>query len=119
MKKYLSGIIAVVIALAFVAFNVPSNTYDGSKLFRYTAPGGSYTDVDVQNNSNWVYIADGIQDCPLNVKQKACEMLVDETQVNIDNTLKSTFSIPVEEYSNSDKYFVTAPEGAIPFNRSL
>lgn len=118
MTRYLFGIFAVAFAFATVAFKTPEKKY-AIKLFRYTAPSGSYASSDVQNKSNWAYISSGSQNCPANVVQKACEMQVDAAQVNPDNTLKSTFSIPVAEYLSTGKFYVTTPAGATPFNKSL
>jgi hypothetical protein len=78
MKRYITGIIAVVIAIGMAAFTVPAKKPLSTFTFRYTP--ASYSQLQVQDNSNWV---SGASLCggPAN---KACQMEVTDTYTHLD-----------------------------------
>ena len=88
-KKYGIGLLALLMAVFAAAFTNRTHSPAGTQLFRYSAPGGSYAVADVQNKGNWSLVTTS-PNCPSNVDQRACEMDVDQSQLNPDNSLKSS-----------------------------
>src|SRR5437868_13233677 len=81
MKRYISGIVAVTIALAAVAFTTPKNTRPLSSFtFHYTPT--SYGQSTVEANGNWV---SGASLCGGN-QNKACQMEVTDTYTHLDGS---------------------------------
>lgn len=78
MKRYLTGIIAVVIAIGMAAFTAPAKKPLSTFTFRYTP--ATYTQLQVQDNSNWV---SGASLCA-GTANKACEMEVTDTYTHLD-----------------------------------
>jgi hypothetical protein len=78
MKRYLTGIIAVVIAIGMAAFTAPAKKPLSTSTFRYTL--GTYTQPQVQDNNNWV---SGASLCG-GTANKACQMEVDDTYTHLD-----------------------------------
>ncbi len=78
MKRYVSGIAAIIIAVSMVAFTAPEKKPLATFTFRYTP--ATYTQPQVQDNSNWV---SGASLCagPAN---KACQMEVTDTYTHLD-----------------------------------
>jgi|SRR5690242_11568061 len=106
IKKYGIGLVALIIAIFAAAFTTPAKAPLGTKLFRYTPPGGSYAVADIQTKGNWNLVTSS-PNCPSNVDQRACEMDVDQSQLNPDNSLKSSFSISASEYGSTGVGYVT------------
>jgi len=117
LRKYGIGLMAFIIAVCAAAFTNPVPNHFGTKLFRYTAPLGSYSLGNVQTKGNWTFVA-GSPNCPLNVDEKACEMDVDDSQINPDNTLKSGFTITARESQPNVSYVSGITNGTI-HNKSL
>lgn len=71
--------------------------------FEYTAPGGSYSQTNVQTKSNWSYTPDATR-CN-DVNSKACRIYATDNDVIPDGnggyTLNSTFSITASSGSVS------------------
>jgi hypothetical protein len=78
MKRYLSGIAATIIAISLVAFTAPEKKPLATFTFRYTP--ATYTQPQVQDNSNWV---SGASLCG-GTANKACQMQVDDTYTHLD-----------------------------------
>jgi hypothetical protein len=117
MKNTFFSLLAVVIAIAAAAFTTAtkSSLPTGTKLFRYTAPGGSFSEANVENRANWVLVS-GASICD-EVNQRACEFLIDESHVNDDNTLKSTVTIQATQ-SAPNVFYVTGGTPTTPINKS-
>ena len=118
MIRYITSILAVIIAVGTVAFTTPGNKNLDSKLFRYSAPGGSYSAPNVQDKGNWTLVT-GSPNCPSNIDQRACEMDVDDSQLNPDNSLKSTFSISASEYQSTGVNYVSGITSGTIHNKSF
>jgi len=112
LKKYGIGLMAFIIAVFAAAFTNPVPSRFGTKLFRYSAPSGSYSVANVETRGNWTFVT-GTPNCPLNVDQKACEMDVDDGQINPDNTLKSSFTISAHESQPNISYVTSITNGTI------
>jgi hypothetical protein len=89
MKKYLLVLTAVVLAIALNAFTSPQKTSRVNYYsFEYLAPGGSYSEANVENESpsNWGYgiLVTGPVDfqhaCFPITEEKACEIIVTEAE---------------------------------------
>ncbi|HET7117096.1 MAG TPA: hypothetical protein VFI29_11425 [Hanamia sp.] len=78
MKRYLSGIAATIIAICLVAFTTPEKKPLNTFTFRYTP--ATYTQPQVQTNSNWV---SGASLCA-GQANKACQMEVTDTYTHLD-----------------------------------
>ena len=79
MKRYITGIIAVVIAIGMAAFTAPAKKPLSTFTFRYT-PATNYSQLQVQDNSNWV---SGASLCA-GQENKACQMEVTDTYTHLD-----------------------------------
>lgn len=79
--------------------------------FEYTAPGGSYSQANVQDETNWVYTASTAR-CN-DQKEKACRIFVtddDVTQSGSSYVLNSGFGITGSSGTNS--YVVSTDAGS-------
>ena len=117
-KKYGIGLLALLMAVFAAAFTNRANSPAGTQLFRYTAPGGSYAASDVQNKGNWSLVT-GSPNCPSNVDQRACEMDVDQSQLNPDNSLKSTFSISATQFGSTGVAYVSSITAGTIHNKNF
>jgi hypothetical protein len=117
IKKYGIGLSALIIAFCAAAFTSPAKHPLGTKLFRYTVPGGSYSLSNVENKGNWTFVT-GTPNCPSNFNAEACEMDVDDSQINPDNTLKSSFTITASESQPNVSYVSGITSGTI-HNKNL
>jgi hypothetical protein len=107
MKKYFSGLLALIIAIGATAFtNANKNVLpEGTKLFRYVPPALSpFSEANVENRANWVMTTSSSV-CD-DRDEKACELIVDEAHINQNNTLKSTLTIDAAEFGETDIFFV-------------
>jgi hypothetical protein len=101
MKRYITGIIAMVIAISAVAFTKENKKYD-TQFFTYT--GTDYKEASVQTPGNWTHVSSHDPLCN-GTNVRACEIEVDPMFVNPDNSLK-----PLNILTNSsstDVYYVT------------
>lgn len=78
MKKYLFGLAAIVFALGVVAFKT-AEVKRAAVVFNYTAPGGSFSEANVEANANWSVTT---ITCPLGTV-KACKFTVDDTYTKL------------------------------------
>jgi hypothetical protein len=78
MKRYLTGIIAIVIATGMAAFTAPAKKPLSTFTFRYTP--STYSQLQVQDNSNWV---SGASLCAGSAN-KACQMEVTDIYTHLD-----------------------------------
>lgn len=102
MKRYILGLLAVVIAVSSVAFKAPAKK-TATKLFAYS--GANYQEANVENPANWTYIGSANPNCSVS-NIKACEIEVNDALVNPDNTLPSSFSI-IATASSTNVFYVT------------
>lgn len=104
MKNYRLGIIALIVAISAAAFTPvkKSSIPFGTKLFRYSAPAGSFSEANVENRANWIFV-ESTEGCNGN-NVKACEILVNDVHVNPDNTLKSSLTIVATQASGGTFY---------------
>jgi hypothetical protein len=71
MKKYLFGLSAIVLAIAFSAFTKPNFA---TEKFRFT--GDPNIEGQIEDVTKWVRVAS--LDCPTNVNDKVCEIIVND-----------------------------------------
>lgn len=108
MKRYITGIVAVVVAVSTVAFTLPKN-YD-NVIFTYE--GSDYLDASVKAPANWAYSPTHSMTCN-GTNVRACEIEVDPSFVNPDNTLK-----PLNIQTNSSStnvYYVKSGGDVLDF----
>lgn len=82
MKRYIASIIAVIIAAGAVAFTTPAKKPLATFTFRFTPT--TYTQPQVETNSNWV---SGASLCG-GTANKACQMEVDEAYTHLDGSTR-------------------------------
>lgn len=118
MNKYISGLLAIIIAIAAFAFTPSTGVKPlATKIFQYQAPAlHPFSQTNVQNRSNWVETNLSSTTCT-EVDQKACQLLVNDADINPDNTLKSTFNI-VASMSGTDVYYVSGGSAAAIYNKN-
>jgi hypothetical protein len=104
MKRYITGIIAVVIAIGMAAFTAPAKKPLSTFTFRFTPT--NYTQSLVENNDNWV---SGASLCT-GAANKACQMQVDEAYTHLNgservlNTSGSVIVIKAKQGANGTDY---------------
>jgi hypothetical protein len=81
MKKYFFGLVALTLAVGFSSFTLLSKR--ATTTFNYTAPGGSYSQTDVQTVGNW---ASGSITCT-GIADKACIIVVDNQNLDQNGNL--------------------------------
>ena len=103
MKKYLTGILAIIIAAAAVAFTTPAQNRS-MVTFTYSPPStDNYTQANVQDKDNWV---PGIA-CSSGAN-RACSLQVSSEETQSGGTeLGPDVSITAAEGGVSGKYLVT------------
>jgi hypothetical protein len=119
MTRYITSILAVIIAVGAFAFTKPEIKVipDATKIFQYQAPTlHPYSEANVENRGNWVVTNLGSTTCS-QLNQKACQLLVNTTDINPDNTLKSTFTIQAS-MSAPDVYFVSGGSASAIYNKN-
>lgn len=118
IKKYGSGLLAIIIAIVAFAFTPSTGVKPlSTKIFEYQAPAvDPFSQSNVQNRSNWTETNLSSTTCT-QVDQKACQLLVNDADINPDNTLKSTFSIQTK-MSAPDVYYVSGGSAAAIYNRN-
>ena len=119
MLRYLASIVAVLIAVGAVAFTKPETKVkpDATKIFQYQAPTlDPYSEANVENRSNWGITNLGSTTCS-QLNQRACQLLVNTTDINPDNTLKSTLTIQAS-MSAPDVYYVSGGSAAAIYNKN-
>jgi|GEM_PF-4677423 len=102
MKKYYTGVAAVLIAIAAAAFTTPKVT---NVSFVYDPPSmGDYSRSSVQDKNNWV---PGTESCD-DTQNKACELTVLSSDTKSGGTqLGNSVSIVADEGNISGEFFVS------------
>lgn len=104
MKRTIFGFIAISLAIVFSAFTTVNKSANfATKYFAYAGP--NYTEANVENPANWVYIASQDPICN-NTNTKACQIEINTTLVNPDNTLMS--GVVIVSAGSSSVYYVTS-----------
>jgi len=119
MKKYITGIIAVIIAIGAVAFSNPGNKVKplATKIFQYQPPATDpYDQPNVEDRSNWVITNLSSTTCS-QADEKACQLLVNTSDINPDNTLKSSFVIDSQMFATK-VFYVSGGSAADIYNRN-
>lgn len=102
MKKYLSGIIAVIIAVGAVAFTMPDQA-SSMVTFTYTPPSNDdYRQSSVQDKDNWGL---GL-DCSSGVNRACSFQVLPEDTQSSGTELGPNVSIIAEEGQVAEKYLV-------------
>lgn len=80
MKKYLFGILAVVLAIGFSAFTKPAKKNNKTGVYVFAITTSPTTEGIVSNLDNWskLGLVDDDFSCPDQVDQMACQIQVDE-----------------------------------------
>ena len=118
LKKYGTGLLAIIIAAFAAAFTKPveGNHPLSTKIFQYQPPSSNpYSEANVENRSNWVETSLSSTTCNNNV-DRACQLQVDNSFINPDQTLKSTFMITASQ-ALSGNYYVSGGSASAIFNR--
>ncbi len=118
IKKYGISILAVIVAVVAFAFTPPNGVKPlSTKIFEYQPPAlHPFSQSNVQDRNNWTETNLSSTTCT-QVDQKACQLLVNDADINPDNTLKSTFSIQAS-MSAPDVYYVSGGSAAAIYNRN-
>lgn len=82
MKRYITAIVAVVLAIGMAAFTAPHNKPLSTFTFYYTP--STFTQTEVQTNSNWI---SGSSLCG-GTADKACQMQVTDTYTHLENNTR-------------------------------
>jgi hypothetical protein len=117
IKKYGIGLVALIIAVCAAAFTTPITLKPlATKIFQYQAPAlNPYSQANVQKLSNWVETSLSGTTCNTNL-DRACQLEVDNSFINPDQTLKSSFMI-VASQAPSGNYYVSGGSASDIFNR--
>jgi len=104
MKRYVSGIAALIIAISAVAFTLPAQNLN-NVTFEYNPPGGTdYSQLSVENTSNWSVGAPSCSDDD----DKACTLQVLSTETTNNATeLGSGVSITATLGTDPGDYYVS------------
>jgi len=104
MKRYLTGILAVIIAISAVAFTRPAKNLD-MVTFIYNPPTtGDYSQPSVQNKANW---SAGTASCSGDLS-KACSLQVPDNETTSGGTqLASGVTITATKDPHSANYYVS------------
>lgn len=87
MRKYLFSIFAVVVAICFSAF---SSVKYAKIWFNYSAPLGSYSKANVENEANWLRVDEDFILCHVDLDEQACTIGIESgflenlTAANLD-----------------------------------
>ena len=81
MKRYISGVIAVLIAVAAFAFTKPENKVKPSTTYTFFYNSSSYLQPDVQDRQKWLI---GTGSGCSGLQNKACQMEVTDSYTHID-----------------------------------
>lgn len=122
MKKYLFGLLAVVLAVGFSAFTKPAKVTGAKYLLRFNNVG--FTQAQVQNKTNWTVVAtySGQEICNIfDTQEGACEIVVDETVLNAAKTQLTNNLSTAVQYQTSGRYMIPAQTGIVEdsFNKDL
>jgi len=75
MKKYLFGLSAIVLAIAFSAFTKPVKPTTTSLKFRYSVVSPQYTQAEVQSLASWTF-DQAASGCSTTANAKPCTFIV-------------------------------------------
>jgi hypothetical protein len=104
MKKYLLGLIAIIIVVALSAYNKPERANRANYYsFQYKAPGGSYSEANVESISlaswgNAILLPNGscARSCDQTATlEKACEIVMHESETIVDRGVRR-IRVPAE-----------------------
>lgn len=116
MKRYFTGIAAVVIAVAAMSFTMKTKT-DPMHVFEYT---GSFSSGQVELLDNWSYLGTDDEYLPCNNgSDKACRVFV--TEQDIDNSVspvKLNSSVEISEAGSGSNISVASISGDGPTSAS-
>ena len=117
IKKYGTGLLAIIVAIAAFAFTKPvAHKPLATKIFQYQAPAlNPYSEANVEKQSNWAETTLSGTTCNTN-PDRACQLKVDDSFINPDHTLKSSFMI-VASQAPSGNYYVSGGSASDIFNR--
>ena len=104
MKRYLTGVIAVIIAIGAVAFTSPARNLT-NVTFMYNAPSGTdYSQASVQNKANWSL---GTPTCSAD-QDRACSLQVPSDKTTAGGTqLGSSVTITAAQGPDTGAYYVS------------
>lgn len=108
MKKYITGVVAIIIAISAVAFKAPKHTVD-MYVFEYA---GSYTSGEIHKLANWNYIGKNLGQCN-NFNSKACRVFV--TSSDVDNPAAPTAlnnTVSITEGGSGSNIYVASISGS-------
>jgi hypothetical protein len=108
IKKYGIGFLALITAICAAAFTKPSglNHPLSTKIFEYQPPSTDpFSQANVENRANWAETSLSSTTCNKNL-DRACQLVVDQSFINPDHTLKSTFMIQASQ-ALSGNYYVS------------
>jgi hypothetical protein len=108
IKKYGIGLMAIIMAVFAVAFTKPAAGSEplSTKIFEYQPPSTNpFSQANVENRGNWTETSLINTTCNNN-PDRACQLVVDQTFINSDHTLKSTFMIQASQ-ALSGNYYVS------------
>jgi hypothetical protein len=114
MKKYITGVIAIIIAVAAVAFKAPKHTVD-MYVFEYA---GTYASGEVHKLANWHYLGKNLGQCN-NFNNKACRVFV--TSSDVDNPVTPTAlnsTVSITEGGTGSNIYVASISGSGPTSAS-
>lgn len=109
MKKYLLGILAVVVAVGTFAFTKPPKNEKKFTdfIFQFDLANFPATQPNVQDPANWLLVSDTSGCTPL-LQQKACKIRVAESDTEgTPRHLKSTADIDASQFGATGVYFVS------------
>ena len=118
IKKYGIGLMALIIAFCAAAFTKPAGTSHplSTKIFQYQPPAlNPYSQANVEKQSNWAETSLSGTTCNTNL-DRACQLQVDDSYINPDHTLKSSFMI-VASQAPSGNFYVSGGSASGIFNR--
>ena len=113
MKRYLTGIAAVIIAISAAAFTKPAKNLN-NVTFEYNPPGGTdYSQSSVQNKSNWSLGDPSCNDDLI----KACTLEVSSDNTTAGQTqLGSSVTITATQGSVTGEYYVSGGMNILDFD---
>lgn len=108
IKKYGIGFLVLITAFFAAAFTKPSAVKHplATKIFEYQPPSTDpFSQANVENRSNWVETSLTTTTCN-QANDRACQLVVDQSFINPDHTLNSSFMIQASQ-ALSGNYYVS------------
>ena len=124
MKKYLSGILALLLAVGFSSFMQARQTKPLTPFYLFETPSTTQDEL-IEDPHEWVYIGEIGQvsaTCPTEEAYKACQLVLDASDVEPDPSfpltkkrIKSTVSITsAVNYDVSGNYVASVTNATNP-----